>query len=115
MQNKMFPIKLGFSPEFKKNLANLAKKYRHIKSDLAPLLEDLQNGLTPGDRVPGTRYIIYKERIKNSDLGKGKSAGYRLIYQVQNYDTVNLIAIYAKSDQPDIRPHEIERIIRDII
>ena len=32
------PLQISFTPEFKRNLRQLAKKYRHIKSDLQPIL-----------------------------------------------------------------------------
>jgi mRNA-degrading endonuclease RelE of RelBE toxin-antitoxin system len=50
------PVNIEFTPEFKRNLRALSKKYRHIRSDLDPLILDLQNGLLPGDQVTGTSY-----------------------------------------------------------
>ena len=35
------PLHVAFTPEFKRNLRQLAKKYRHIKSDLQPILDQL--------------------------------------------------------------------------
>lgn len=66
---------LEFTPEFKRNLRILARKYRHIRSDLEPLLTDLQEGNTPGDQVSGTGYAIFKVRVKNRDAQKGKRGG----------------------------------------
>jgi mRNA-degrading endonuclease RelE of RelBE toxin-antitoxin system len=112
MQSELFPIQILFSSEFKKNLKRLAKKYRHIKSDLSPLINQLQNGELPGDRIPGTHYVVYKVRVQNSDLKKGKRSGYRVIYYLQKHDAILLLAIYAKSDQPDIKKYQIEQIVR---
>lgn len=113
MQSELFPTQVVFSPEFKKNLKRLSKKYRQIKSDVNPLIEQLQNRELPGNRIPGTKYIVYKERVKNSDLQKGKRSGYRVIYYLQSHDLVVLLTIYAKSDQPDIKAHQIEQIIHE--
>jgi len=66
---------LEFTPEFKRNLRILARKYRHIRSDLEPLLNDLEEGNTPGDQVPGTGFAIFKVRVKNSDAKRGKGGG----------------------------------------
>jgi len=33
---------ISYTPEFKRNLRRLAKKYRQIRSDLDPLLQQLQ-------------------------------------------------------------------------
>lgn len=74
------PRLISFTPEFKRNLRQLAKKYHHIKSDLQPILDQLTGGGQPGDQVPRVRYEVFKVRAKNSDALKGKSSGYRLIY-----------------------------------
>lgn len=115
MQSEMFPVRVSYSSEFKKNLKRLAKKYRHIKSDISPLIEQLENRELPGDRVPNTPPVVYKVRVKNSDLQKGSRSGYRVIYYLKNHDEIFLLTIYAKSDQPDIKPHQIADILRDTI
>jgi hypothetical protein len=35
-------VEIRFSDEFKNNLRKLAKKYRSIRKDIQPVLEDLQ-------------------------------------------------------------------------
>jgi mRNA-degrading endonuclease RelE of RelBE toxin-antitoxin system len=50
------PLQVTFTPEFKRNLRQLAKKYRHIQSDLQPVIDQLVSGSKPGDQVPGVRY-----------------------------------------------------------
>jgi mRNA-degrading endonuclease RelE of RelBE toxin-antitoxin system len=55
--------------------------------------------------------FVFKVRVKNSDIQKGKSAGYRLIYQVETPTRIILLAIYAKSDQSNISTTEIEDIV----
>src|SRR5579872_2000092 len=85
------PLRVTFTPEFKRNLRQLAKKYRHIKSDLQPILDQLASGSKPGDQIPGVRYEVFKVRAKNSDAARGKSGGYRLIYHVKSETDVVLI------------------------
>ncbi len=75
------PIPVQYTPEFKRNIRQLAKKYRRIRADVEPLLDALEQGQTPGDQVPGVPYTVFKARVRNSDSGKGKSGGYRIIYQ----------------------------------
>lgn len=111
MQSELFPIRVEYSPQFKKDVRRLAKKYRHIKSDLQPFIENLENRHLPGERIQGTGYDVYKERLRNSDLNKGKSAGYRVIYFLKQHDLVYLLTIYSKSDQPTISPQQILQII----
>ena len=107
------PVNIEFTPEFKRNLRALSKKYRHIKSDVDPLIHDLQSGLLPGDQVTGTSYTIFKVRIPNRDVQKGKSGGYRLIYYLQTKVDIILITIYSKSEQSDITAVQIRRIVRE--
>lgn len=38
MRNEAPLVQVEFAPEFKRNLRVLAKKYRHIRSDLQPVL-----------------------------------------------------------------------------
>jgi hypothetical protein len=38
-------IQIGFTPEFKRSLRMLAKKYRHIRSDIEPIIDQLQKGI----------------------------------------------------------------------
>jgi len=77
------PIEIKITREFQKKAKFLSKKYRHIQTDLEPILEKLRLGETLGDHIPGIKSIVYKLRIKNSDIQKGKSGGYRLIYWLQ--------------------------------
>ncbi len=111
LSNPTRRIRISFTPEFKRNLRQLSKKYRHIKSDLQPLLEDLESGQTPGDQIPGVSYPVFKVRVKNTDIRKGKRAGYRLIYYVKTPEALVLITIYSKTEQGDVSPQTIRRII----
>ncbi len=76
------PVRVLFADEFQRRLRTLAKRYRQIRADVKPVIDQLENGNFVGDQIPGTGYTVLKVRIKNSDIQKGKSAGYRLIYQV---------------------------------
>lgn len=72
-------IQVFFTPEFKRNVRTLAKKYHHIQSDVQPFIEKIQRGELIGDKVQGTGYAIFKVRIRNSDVSRGKSGGYLTI------------------------------------
>ncbi len=104
-------IQVEFTPEFKRNLRTLAKRYRHIRSDVQPVIDQLQAGRIIGDRVSGLRYAIFKVRVWNSDIQKGKSAGYRLIYHLKRPTNIVLVTIYSKADQADISARQIRGII----
>jgi mRNA-degrading endonuclease RelE of RelBE toxin-antitoxin system len=111
MPNNSQTPEIVYTPEFKRNLRQLAKKYRHIKSDVQPIIEDLNQGRVTGDQIPGIRYDVFKVRVKNSDAAKGKSGGYRIIYYRPGSSLIVLITIYSKTEQSDITPAEIRRII----
>jgi addiction module RelE/StbE family toxin len=106
-------VQIDLTPEFKRNLRNLAKRYRNIRSDIQPVTQALENGNFEGDRITGMGegYVVLKVRVRNRDIQKGKSAGYRLIYQVESPTAVLLLTIYAKSDQEDIVADEIREIL----
>ncbi|MFM5980969.1 MAG: type II toxin-antitoxin system RelE/ParE family toxin [Sphaerospermopsis kisseleviana] len=57
--------------------------------------------------------MVFKVRVKNSNIQKGKSGGYRIIYQVESPTNVLLLTIYSKSDQEDITPQEIKNILAE--
>jgi mRNA-degrading endonuclease RelE of RelBE toxin-antitoxin system len=105
------PPPVVFTPEFKRNLRQLAKKYRHIRNDLQSLLDELAKGSKPGDQITGIQHEVFKVRVGNSDARKGKSGGYRVIYHVKGEEAIVLITIYSKSDQADVSAAEIRRII----
>ena len=108
------PLRVTFTPEFKRNLRQLAKRYRHIKTDLQPILDTLASGSKPGDQVPRVRYEVYKVRAKNSDASRGKSGGYRIIYYIKSESEVVLVTVYSKTEQADIAPEDIRQIILDL-
>lgn len=49
MQNDSPFIQVEITAKFQRNLRILAKKYRGIRSDIQPIIEQLQSGELPGD------------------------------------------------------------------
>lgn len=115
MLNEPNSVSIRFSDEFEENLYVLSKKYRHIRSDIQSIIEQLQGGNFIGDRLAGMgeSYVIFKVRVKNSDIQKGKSAGYRLIYQVESPISILLLTIYSKSDREDISRNQVFSILAE--
>jgi len=111
MQSEPSLIQIALTPRFKKDLRELAKRYRSIRSDLQPLIEQLQAGEIPGDRIAGVKYQVFKVRLKNSNLQKGKSGGYRVIYYLKTDQGIILTTIYSKSDISDVSNEIIEEAI----
>ncbi len=102
MPSEPSQVQIALTPRFKKDLRELAKRYRSIRTDLQPLIEQLQAGEIPGDRIAGIKYQIFKVRLKNSNIQKGKSGGYRVIYYLKTDEGIILATIYAKSDITDV-------------
>ena len=105
-------VHVEYTPEFKRSLRKLARKYRSIRTDVKPVIKRLQIGDLIGDQVTGTGNILFKARVRNSDIQKGKRSGYRLIYWLRTSKDIILVTIYSKLDQGDISTKEIRRIIK---
>ncbi len=105
------PIQLLTAPDFQAQIRRLNKRYRNLRTDLQSLFDELQTGNCPGDQISGTPFTVFKIRVKNSDIQKGKSAGYRVIYQKRDDRSILLITIYSKSDESTILASNIRDIV----
>jgi mRNA-degrading endonuclease RelE of RelBE toxin-antitoxin system len=108
------PTKVDVPAPFLKALKNLARKYPAVLKEFEALTTQLKNDERPGDQVPGVGYTVYKVRLKNPSASKGKSGGFRVIYYLRLVNTIILLVIYSKSDQTDISPDEIRRILEEV-
>ena len=113
MPNDSLSAQVEYTAEFKRNLRVLAKRYLHIRSDVQPLLHDLELGDTPGDHVPGVGYTVFKVRLRNRDTQKGKRSGYRVVYYLKTQTRIVLVTIFSKLEQSDIPTKQIQKIIRE--
>ncbi|WP_373545306.1 type II toxin-antitoxin system RelE/ParE family toxin [Chamaesiphon sp.] len=111
MQDRIPTIKIYESISYKKELKKLNKRYRSIDKDIKPLIQQLEAGETPGDRIAENKYPVYKVRVPNSDTRKGKSSGYRVIYYTATPESILLTTIYSKSDRSNISNKEVEDLI----
>ncbi|MBW4515224.1 MAG: type II toxin-antitoxin system RelE/ParE family toxin [Timaviella obliquedivisa GSE-PSE-MK23-08B] len=114
-QSQQSVVRVDLTPEFQQSLRDLAKRYRSIRSDIQAVVQELQIGNFVGDRLTGIGegYVVLKTRVKNRDIQKGKSAGYRLVYQVESPTSVLLLTIYSKSEREDISIKEIRNILNE--
>jgi len=100
------------TPEFIKNLKVLSKKYKNIKKDILELANQLESNPMMGTNLGDNTFKI---RVKNSDLNKGKSGGYRVItYCINENCELFLITIYTKSKQENILDTELTELIREL-
>ena len=105
---------ISFTFEFKRNLRALAKKYQSIRSDIQPIIDKLEKGELPGDQIPGVKLAVFKVRIQNTDIQKGKRSGYRCIYYLKTRDKIFLVTVYSKLDQTDITAKRIKQILKKL-
>ncbi len=106
-------IEVRLSRRFIKDSKQLQKKYRHLADDVEGLIAQLERGETPGDPLQGIGIRAYKVRLKSSDVERGKSGGFRVIYYIRVENTVVLLTIYIKSEQENILSAEIVKLIRE--
>lgn len=106
-------VKVEASPTFLKNIRILRKKYPRIQNDMQLVIQQLEQGELLGDQISGVGDPVFKLRVKNSDIQKGKSGGYRLIYYVKTATGIVLLTVYPKSEQSDIDATEIRDIIAE--
>jgi mRNA-degrading endonuclease RelE of RelBE toxin-antitoxin system len=53
------------------------------------------------------------EQLKNSNIQKGKSGGYRVLYYLKASDRIIMITMYSKSDLSDIPAEEVRDILTE--
>jgi mRNA-degrading endonuclease RelE of RelBE toxin-antitoxin system len=92
----------------KKSVKYLKKRYPHVAEDVKGIARELQDNPTKGDVVPGSKGCR-KVRVENTDLNRGKSGSYRLLYYVEDQPSkmIFLLLLYAKSDRGDVPTKEI--------
>ncbi len=106
-------IQIEYTPELKRNLRGLAKKYRHVRSDVQPVIDRLAAGESLGDQVPRIGFTVFKVRIPNRDIRKGKRSGYRLLYYIKTPTKIILVTLYSKLEQADVSAARIHRILAE--
>lgn len=109
------PTSVNISSEAQKDVKHLKRKYPAVTSQLRKLIDQLESDERPGDKIPDVGHDVYKVRLPNPSAQRGKSGGFRVIYYVRMADSVFLLRIYSKTEQTDISPEEIQRIVAEIL
>jgi mRNA-degrading endonuclease RelE of RelBE toxin-antitoxin system len=101
---------------FDRTIKHLQKRYPRLKVDLIPIFASIENDPAIGVVIPKD-YNIRKLRVPSSDMQKGKSGGFRLLYKLSTDEEdlkATLLYIYAKSDQTDVSTLFLETLSDDI-
>lgn len=106
---------LVLTPSFKKSVRKLKKRFRHVKGDVRVAIQVLLQTPRFGVVIPGGSGVR-KLRVRNTDLGKGKRGGYRLLYCVEDQPvpTIYLLLLYAKSDREDVTRQELKQLLDEL-
>jgi len=95
---------------FMQQVRELKKFYPNIRNDLKELVTELNQNPKSGTPL-GNK--VFKIRLKNTDIHKGKSGGYRVItYVIDESQKIRLLAIYAKPRKATISNKEIMTILK---
>lgn len=101
------------TPDFARELKQLAKRYPSMKDDYKNFLDELAK--TP---LMGTKLgqHLRKVRFPIASKAKGKSGGARVITHIVLLETdgadITLVTIYDKSDQENITDKEIRMLMK---
>ncbi|MBC8449015.1 MAG: type II toxin-antitoxin system RelE/ParE family toxin [Chloroflexi bacterium] len=100
---------------FKHSVKRLQKRFPHVKDDVRVAIQVLLQAPRLGVVVPGGSGV-HKLRVRNTDLGKGKSGGYRLLYYVEDQPVpiIYLLLLYAKSDREDVTRQELKQLLDEL-
>ena len=72
MMNEEPLIQVELSETFVRRVRALKKRYRNIRKDIEPVIQPLSLGEVLGDRISGVEAVVYKVRVRNRDIQKGK-------------------------------------------
>ena len=103
------------TPSFKRSTKRLKKRFRHVTDDVRTAVRVLLQTPRLGVVIRGGSGVR-KLRVRNTDLPKGKSGDYRLLYTVEDQPTptIYLLLLYAKSDQEDVTRHELRELLDEL-
>ncbi len=100
---------------FERQLLRLQNKFPLLVDDFEIIVDQLERGQILGDQIPNLAYEVYKVRLPNRSVKKGKSGGFRVIYYVKTQELIGMLSIYVKSEQTDIPLPEITALIEEFL
>ena len=90
-------------------LKALTKRYKRAGDDIDAAFEQ---GKPQSDAIPGFGGLLWKARVASTDLGRGKSGSFRVIYywneESPNYSC--LAACYFKGDYENLPVEEVRKL-----
>ena len=105
--------RIEHSLPFDRESERLSRKYRSLPRELVRLRQQFLSGALPGVRLRGVGKSVFKVRLRNRSARRGKSGGFRVIYQDRDGVLVLLLLIYSKTERADIPDEAIRRVIAE--
>lgn len=104
---------VDIADSFNKALRRLARKYPSVADTVDELIAQLETDERPGMKMAGMGAAVYKVRLPNRSARRGKSGGFRVIYEDRSGTLVLLLIIYSKTEYADIPDNVIRQLISD--
>lgn len=100
---------IEYGDTFLKEAKHLGKKFKHLKADLKHAIDEIE---TKRDIGTSLGYNLFKKRVRNSSIPRGKSGGFRIIIYQQFQNRTVLISIYSKTEKESISDQELIEILK---
>jgi len=112
LKQKMMEIIL--TDRFNSLVKKLGRTYRRIADDVDGLVDDLEDGRTPGDRLQDVGGAeVYKVRLRNTSARLSKRDGFRVVYHVGE-TAITLLVICQKPRCADVQPVRIRHLMNEL-
>lgn len=85
------PTQVNIADTFNRALRRLARKSPSVAGAVDDLIAELESDLRPGALLSGLGHTVYKVRLPNRSARRGKSGGFRVIYQDRSGQLVLLL------------------------
>ncbi len=104
-----------FAKSFRRSVKRLKKRYPRVKEDVATAIRVIIESPRLGVVIPKTGGIR-KLRVRSTDMGRGKSGGFRLLYFLEDHPSprIYLLLLYAKTDQEDVTRSELQSLLSEL-
>lgn len=101
-------------PEFDRAIRELRKKYRNAESDILDEISDGPPSKT--DPIPTFEKKLWKGRAASTDMARGKSGGFRIIYYWDEAapNWAYLCTCYAKPQFENLPSSELARLFAKV-
>ena len=102
-----------FIPSFRRSIRKLKKRFPGVKKDVRLAIDILSENPRLGALIPRGS-DVRKLRVRSSDMKRGKSGGYRLLYHFDDEaGSISLLLLYAKSDRENITLGDIRKLLEE--